>query len=109
MDKFAADTVVMSLDEARVLVKGQTGDFEHGYVAALMQLQNSLRQNKIIPDNQLQKVIVHIQDLIRRCGNCGSWLYSDGRCLTCETLAKVEPVVPDVEVIAQAKPRSRKK
>jgi len=109
MDKFAADTVVMSLDEARVLVKGQTGDFEHGYVAALMQLQNSLRQNKIIPDNQLQKVIAHIQDLILRCGNCGSWLYSDGSCLTCEMLAKVEPVVPDVEVIAQAKPRPKKK
>ena len=109
MDKFANDSVVMSVDEARRLVKGQNGDFEQGYVAALMQLQNSLRQNKVIPDNQLQKVITHIQDLLGRCGNCGSWLYSDGSCLTCETLEKANKIMPNVEIIAETKPKARKK
>ena len=84
------ETVIMSVDEAKRLVRGQSGDFEQGYLNALLQLQNSLRQNKVIPENQLQKVIEHIQDLIRRCQECGSWLYSDGSCLTCETMAKVE-------------------
>lgn len=67
-------------------------DFERGYANALMQLQNSLRQDKTIPDSALQKVLKHIQDLLARCGGCGGWLFSDGSCLTCETKKQEIPV-----------------
>ena len=78
------DVVVMPLAEAKRLTQGVTGDFEAGYTAALMQLQDSLRQSKQLTAKALDTVITHIQDLIRRCSGCGGWLFSDGSCLTCE-------------------------
>jgi len=65
-------------------------EFEQGYTNALMELQNNLRLDKAIPASALDKVLKHIQDLIRRCDNCGSWLFSDGSCLTCERSKLIE-------------------
>lgn len=78
------DVVVMPLAEAKRLTQSVTGDFEAGYTAALMQLQDSLRQSRQITPKALDVVIKHIQDLIKRCSGCGGWLFSDGSCLTCE-------------------------
>jgi len=78
------DVVVMPLAEAKRLTQAVTGDFEAGYTAALMQLQDSLRQSRQITPKALDVVIQHIQDLIKRCSGCGGWLFSDGSCLTCE-------------------------
>jgi uncharacterized protein YoxC len=63
-------------------------DFEQGYTQALMQLQNKLRDDSKIKATELNKVLEHIQDLISRCQKCGTWLFSDGSCLTCETAKK---------------------
>lgn len=78
------DVVIMPLAEAKRLTQGITGDFEQGYVNALMHLQDSLRQSKAITPKALDVVLQHIQDLIKRCSSCGGWLFSDGSCLTCE-------------------------
>lgn len=59
-------------------------DYEAGYVAALLQLQNKLRQENPNPKTELKKVLQHIQDLIATCDKCGSKLFGDGSCLTCE-------------------------
>jgi hypothetical protein len=65
-------------------------EFEQGYTNALMELQNNLRLDKAIPTSALDKVLKHIQDLIRRCNDCGGWLFSDGSCLTCERSKLIE-------------------
>ena len=82
------DVVVMPLAELKRLTEAVAPDFEAGYVAALMQLQDSLRQTKAITPKALDVVLTHIQDLIKRCAGCGGWLFSDGSCLACEQAAK---------------------
>ena len=68
-------------------------EYESGYTTALLQLQNNLRQDATIKPTELQKVLFHIQDMIKRCPGCGGWLFSDGSCLTCEQLkAQKTPV-----------------
>jgi len=61
-------------------------EYDSGYTSALTQLQNKLRQDDTIKGVTLDKVLQHIQDLIKRCSGCGGWLFSDGSCLTCEQL-----------------------
>jgi len=64
-------------------------EYDSGYTSALTQLQNKLRQDVGIKGVMLDRVLQHIQDLIKRCSGCGGWLFSDGSCLTCETMTKV--------------------
>jgi hypothetical protein len=66
-------------------------EFDSGYTSALTQLQNKLRQDAGIKGVMLDRVIQHIQDLIKRCPGCGGWLFSDGSCLACEQLKAVFP------------------
>ena len=67
-------------------------EYDSGYASALTQLQNKLRQDETIKGVTLDKVLQHIQDLIKRCSGCGGWLFSDGSCLACEQLKVEIPV-----------------
>jgi hypothetical protein len=63
-------------------------DYEAGYVAALMQLQNKIRLENPNPTQPFKTILQHIQDLIANCPNCGSKVFGDGSCLTCEQSKK---------------------
>jgi hypothetical protein len=67
-------------------------EYDSGYTSALTQLQNKLRQDAGIKGVMLDRVLQHIQDLIKRCSGCGGWLFSDGSCLACEQLKVEIPV-----------------
>jgi hypothetical protein len=67
-------------------------EYDSGYTSALTQLQNKLRQDEGIKGIMLERVIQHIQDLIKRCSACGGWLFSDGSCLACEQLKSELPI-----------------
>jgi len=82
-----SDFIIMGITQAKEILAAN-GDYEQGYTNALMQLQDKLRQDSNVKPAELQKVLTHIQDLIKRCGQCGTWLYSDGSCLTCEIASK---------------------
>jgi len=72
-------------------------EYDSGYTSALTQLQNKLRQDAGIKGVMLDRVLQHIQDLIKRCPGCGGWLFSDGSCLTCEQLKVEVPVKKSVK------------
>lgn len=47
--------------------------------------------------------------VIRRCGNCGGWLYSDGSCLTCEMASKQPPIAEAKPPVKKSKPKGESK
>lgn len=61
-------------------------DYEMGYLSALRKLEARILNE---PDLTTAGVLTHIQDLLRRCKVCGSWIYSDGSCFTCEHYSRV--------------------
>ena len=73
------EVIIMPLQQYRDAFEAE---YEHGYITALMALQNKLQaQWKPLPPN-IRTVITHIQDMIVGCTGCGTKLI-DKPCPTC--------------------------
>jgi hypothetical protein len=84
------DVIVIPVQRLRHIIDTADTNYDAGYTAALLQLRNRITQDNPKQDAKIKKVLDHIQDLLGRCENCGSWVYAlDNSCLTCEKAEKV--------------------